>query len=89
MSKQFQRDFGVYCCPHIFHKEKPVLLVIRDEDEDWQFLCGNDVDDECHYIGVGHLLDRDNSLEVLVNLEKNTGAKRDDTNQAWKYFNLD
>ncbi|WP_407506692.1 hypothetical protein [Acinetobacter baumannii] len=38
MSKQFQRDFGVYCCPHIFHKEKPVLLVIRDEDEDWQFL---------------------------------------------------
>ncbi|HEM8407239.1 TPA: hypothetical protein U2R23_002932 [Acinetobacter baumannii] len=87
MSKQFQRDFGVYCCPHIFHKEKPVLLVIRDED--WQFLCGNDVDDECHYVGVGHLLDRDNSLEVLVNLEKNTGAKRDDTNQAWKYFNLD
>lgn len=70
MSKQFQRDFGVYCCPHIFHKEKPVLLVIRDEDEDWQFLCGNDVDDECHYVGVGHLLDRDNSLEVLVNLEK-------------------
>ncbi|ELX8745379.1 hypothetical protein ACWL9T_001435 [Acinetobacter baumannii] len=87
MSKQFQRDFGVYCCPHIFHKEKPVLLVIRDED--WQFLCGNDVDDECHYVGVGHLLDRDNSLEVLINLEKNTGAKRDDTNQAWKYFNLD
>ncbi len=36
-----------------------------------------------------HLLDRDNSLEVLVNLEKNTGAERDDTNQVWKYFNLD
>ncbi|OCY53658.1 hypothetical protein [Acinetobacter pittii] len=89
MSKQFQRDFGVYCCPHIFHKEKPVLLVVRDEDGDWQFLCGNDADDECHYVGVGHLLDRDNSLEVLVDLEKNTGAERDDANQVWKYFPLD
>ena len=73
MKRIFNSDYGVFCCPHVFHQEKPILLVVRDDDGDWQFLCGYDTfgpDQNCHLVGMGHLLERDT------------------INQAWKYFNL-
>ena len=90
MSKIFRNDYGVYCCPNVFRGDRPVLLVIRDPDGDWQFLCGGDDDsEECHHVGVGHLLERDPSLKVMVNLSKASGAERDDVNGKWSFFELD
>ncbi len=78
MSREFRRDYAVYCCPHVFNKLRLILLVIRDPDGDWQFLCGkNDDSDECNAIGVGHLLDRDSELGQFANLEETTGAERE------------
>jgi hypothetical protein len=91
MKRIFNSDYGVFCCPHVFHQEKPILLVVRDDDGDWQFLCGYDTfgpDQNCHLVGMGHLLERDASLADLVNLEPSNGVERDTINQAWKYFNL-
>jgi hypothetical protein len=90
MNKRFRKDFAVYCCRHIFLKERPVLLVIRDPDGDWQFLCGGGDDpDECHHVGVGHLLERDPSLEVMANLSVAAGAERRGVGSKWIYFELE
>ncbi|MAM87014.1 MAG: hypothetical protein CME36_06875 [unclassified Hahellaceae] len=90
MSKEFRRDYAVYCCPHVFNKQRPILLVIRDPDGDWQFLCGQSDDtDECHTVGVGHLIDRDSELAQLANLEEGTGAERESTENDWEYFELE
>jgi len=53
-------------------------------------LCGeNDDTDECHTVGVGHLLDHDPELEQLANLDEGTGAERETTKHDWEYFELD
>ena len=88
--KKFRRDYGVYTCPHIFRKERPILLVIRDPDGDWQFLCGQEDDDEeCHLVGVGHLLDEDPSLNLVAELGAGTLAERDNMQQNWNFYELD
>ena len=90
MNRKFRRDYGVYCCPHVFNNERPILLVIRDPDGEWQFLCGESDDtDKCHLVGVGHLLDRDSKLEQLANLAEATGAERETSDHDWKYFELE
>jgi hypothetical protein len=85
--QRFKPNYGVYCCNHVFSKESDVLVVIRDED--WQFLCGKDDDKNCHLIHVGHLLERDPSLEVMAELNDRTGAMRIHSNADWEYFELD
>ena len=90
MSREFRRDYAVYCCPHVFREQRPILLVIHDPDGDWQFLCGgNDDTDECHTVGVGHLLDRESGLGQFANLEKGTGAERESVEHSWDYFELE
>lgn len=76
----------MYCCSHVFNKETPVLIAIRDTDGSWQFACGMDDAGECHLVEVGHLLDEDPELEQFVKLEKGTGARRDLINGGWKFF---
>ena len=89
--KKFRNDYGVYVCDHVFKKEKPVLLVIRDPDGYWQFLCGDDgdTDDDCHHVGVGHLIDRDTSLSDMTELDVGSGAERASINDKWNFFELD
>jgi hypothetical protein len=51
---------GVYCCGHLFRRERPGLLIVR-EDGDWPFLCGatdHDDPDEPYHVSVVVLLAR-------------------------------
>ena len=91
MANVFRRDYGVFCCPHIFRNERPVLLVARDPDGYWQFLCGQEDEDfqQGHHVGVGHLLERDPTLEDMANIEISTGARRKSIDSTWQFFNLD
>jgi len=85
--KFFNPNYGVFCCNHVFKQKREVLVVIRDDD--WQFLCGEDDDDECHLICVEHLLARDPSLNTMAELNNQTGAMRIHMNADWEYFELE
>ncbi|GFD82379.1 hypothetical protein KUL118_52410 [Tenacibaculum sp. KUL118] len=87
LKRNFNPEFGVYCCNHVFSRERDVSVVIR-EGNDWQFLCGEDDDERCHLIHVHHLLDRDNTLEVMAELESMQGAMRIHNEAEWEYFEL-
>ncbi len=90
MNKEFRGDYAVYCCPHVFNKQRPILLVILDPDGDWQFLCGeNDDTDECHTVGIGHLLDQDLGLGKFANLNEGSGAERESVKHEWQFFELE
>lgn len=90
MGKSFLRDFGVYCCPHVFNNQRPVLLVVREADGDWQFLCGgDDHHDDVHYVGIGHLLDGDITLEAAADLPKQFVMERDEVGGPWRAFELE
>ena len=68
--KRIEPDcLGVYVCPQVIADTRPILYVCRVEG-DWQFLCGgDDHDDECHLVGVGHLNERDPTLNELAQLK--------------------
>jgi hypothetical protein len=76
---------GVIVCPHVFENTRPILYVCRAEG-DWQFLCGGfDHDDQCHLVGVGHLIERDPTLHELADLEPDWQAEREEAGATWKY----
>ena len=75
---------GVFCCGHVFRRERPVRLV--DHGRDWQFLCGG-VDHadrkDVHLVHVGELLNFDRILNALGNLPFGWEAERDDPVSPW------
>ena len=87
---KFKPDYGVYVCPHVFDRSRPVLESIRDLDGSWQFLCGIErciEEGEPHYIGVGHLIEIDPSIDELTALNPGMYADRTDKGSAWSFVN--
>lgn len=74
-----------YVCLHVFDNVAPVLLVSR-ADGDWQFLCGASHPDEAaqlRVVGAGHLLERDPSLQEVVDLPVDWEAERTEVGGPW------
>jgi hypothetical protein len=86
-----QPNLRVYVCIHVFKDERPILLVSR-VDGDWCFLCGStheQTTDDIVAVGVGHVLERDNSLVPLLDLKPEWEAERSDFVSPWvrsEYF---
>lgn len=79
------RRLGVYCCGHVFRRERPVRLVGR-ADGDWQFVCGDtDHPDprEPYHVSVGVLLDVDPSLNEIADLPTEWEAERPEPGAVW------
>jgi len=89
---KFRHDYGVYVCPHVFAHESPVLDALRDPDGYWQFFCG---DPKCpetsepKLIGVGHLIEKDETINEVTCLEASTYAERTSINAPWQFGKLD
>ena len=76
---------GVYCCGHIFRRERPALLVVR-EGGAWQFLCGEiDHGDpkEPYHVSVGVLLELDPTLHQIADLPVGWEAERTTVGGDW------
>ena len=88
---KFKKDYGVYCCKHVFENSRPCLFTVRDFDGSWQFLCG---DATCpksgppKLIGVGHLIDNDSAIDKLAILNNGTCAERKNKKSNWKISDL-
>lgn len=74
-----------FCCTHVVHGSRPVLLVGRP-DGDWCFTCGGvdhiGVDDYC-LCGMSHLVDDDPSLREILDLDDWEEAERFELGGAW------
>lgn len=87
----FSRNLGVIVCAHVFEATRPIMLVCH-ENNLWQCLCGQDDHhgaDDGHLVGIGHLLDRDDSLAQLSDLPPGWQAERDTPNSDWKRMRLE
>lgn len=79
----FETNLGVFVCPHVFRNVRPVLLVVH-EDNEWQCLCGfSDHNEDCHLVGIGHLVDRDASIDELSDLPNGWEAERESEHKQW------
>jgi hypothetical protein len=74
-----------YVCNHVFDGSRPVLLVSRT-DGDWCFLCGGRHEDNgsaYKVVGMGHVIDADQTLLQLQDLPTDREAERESINSAW------
>lgn len=73
-----------YVCSHVFDARRPVLLVSH-EDGEWQLLCGgaHDPDETPRVVGLQHLVERDPSLQELLDLPPDWEAERESTGSPW------
>jgi len=77
---KFKSNLGVFVCNHVFENSRPGLLVIH-EDGEWQCLCGmDDHSDYGHFVGIGHLIERDTSVDNLYDLPDGWEAERSSVN---------
>ncbi len=84
-AKFIDSRLGVYCCGHVFRRERLVQLVGR-QDGDWQFLCGqtgHTDSNEPYHVSVGVLLDVDPSLNEIADLPTEWEAERQELGSAW------
>lgn len=89
-SKAFPADLAVLACDHVLGPAAPILLVVRDEDDSWQFLCGGEhEDDQCHDVQVSLLTGTDPSLHQTAGLAAGEYAERGAADQAWQFGALD
>jgi len=72
-------------CSHVFDKARPILLVVH-EGGDWQFMCGaaGHAPSDGHVVGVGHLIDRDPSLNECADLPNSFEAERSAVGAPWR-----
>jgi hypothetical protein len=78
-------ETAAFICGHVFDGSRPVLLVSH-EGGDWQFLCGADHEpgDRPRVVGINHLLDRDPSLQELLDLPPDWEAERQALGTPWQ-----
>ncbi|KQW50961.1 hypothetical protein ASC77_25220 [Nocardioides sp. Root1257] len=79
-----------YVCIEVFDREKPVLLVSR-EDGDWCFLCGaGHPDDAAFYrvVGIGHPVGDDPTLAEVLDLDVDVEAERTAVGSRWSRTRL-
>jgi len=74
-----------YVCVHVFDSSRPILLVSRS-DGDWSFLCGavhEDTAENYRVVGIGHIVDRDATLNELADLAPKWEAERPSVGDPW------
>jgi hypothetical protein len=84
-SLPFDYHQKAYVCTHVFKRLAPVLLVSRPEG-DWCFLCGQmhgEQSNEYRIVGIGHLVEQDESLVAVVDLPPDWEAERPKPEGNW------
>ena len=77
-------DRAAYSTANVLERRLPVLLVVHDEDGDWQVLCGL-TDDPLHgrVACLGCLLDIEPSIASLADLPRGWCAWRESPDAPW------
>ena len=80
------REQGAVSCMHVLDGEEIVRVVVHTSDGVWQFMCGrlDHRENEGAMVGLNHLLEKDLSLEAIMDLPENFVAERLSLQSAWK-----
>ena len=83
-------NLGVVVCSHVRDNLRPILLVTHYDDGAWAFSCGSmdhkDDDSEYALVGVGHLTDRDRTLNAVSDLAQGYSAERESVGGLWARY---
>jgi hypothetical protein len=82
-----ERSNAAYLAAAVHRDELPILLVIHEDDGDWQFLDGGYVDDvDAVAVHIGHVFETHPDLRLLVDLPEGWAAERDSIAGEWRRY---
>lgn len=70
-------------------ENKPILRVVHDEEGDWQFLTGDQLEDDIRIVALEQLILKDNTLNQVFDLEYGEEAERESIGGKWKRNKLE
>jgi len=77
-------NVAVITTSRVVQEGRAILLVIHDEDGEWQFLDGGEVRaEDGMVVSLGNIVRRDNSLTSLANLRVGWQAWRENIHSSW------
>lgn len=78
------KDLGVFTTRQHLELAKPIVKVVHDTDGDWQFLTGDQYQEDARLICLEDMVKRDPTLNNIFNLEFGEYAERDEIGGLWK-----
>jgi hypothetical protein len=81
------RPTAAYLSGSVFRGERPILLVLHNEDGDWQFLDGEHVDrDDGFAVHVSHVFAEHPELDLVADLPLGWAAERSSSDNEWERY---
>jgi hypothetical protein len=81
--------YPAYLSGAVHRNELPILLVVHDDDGDWQFLDGGAFDEEdAVAVHFGHVFEQHPELRSLADLPEGWAAERDSIGRDWRRYRL-
>ena len=76
---------AAFTCSHVLEENRPILYVKHDDDNDWQFLCGEmHTTEDGRIIDFDEVIDLDPTIHKVCNLKREQTAVRDNKESEWK-----
>jgi hypothetical protein len=67
--------------------ESPILLVVHDQDDDWQFLSGSVYEPEKGVlVHLSHIVEGHHEIRELRDLPRGWAAERGSGTEAWRRY---
>jgi hypothetical protein len=83
------KNLGVFTTSQWLEHNLPILRVVHDTDGDWQFLTGDQEQEDIRLVALEQMVLRDPTLNEVFALDYNQAAERDFIGDSWKKLNLD
>ena len=85
---QHPEDKICFTCDHVHKQGKDILFISHDEEDDWQFMCGegNHETENGVLICLKHAVEIDSSINEMWNLPIGYAAERNNKKSEWVIF---
>jgi hypothetical protein len=77
------KNLGVYSSRQWLEQSLPILSVIHDDDGDWQFLTGDETDDDARIVAIEQVIGSDPTLNEVFDLDYGEIAFRIAVGEPW------
>jgi len=84
MISEEHKRLAIFTVKNVVRGTSPVLLVVHDNDNEWQFLPNESVTEEdIMIISLENIIKIDPTLEEILWIPEGTEAVREDTGKDW------
>lgn len=83
-------DILVFTTKYVLKKGSPILRVLHDKDENWQFLGdeGNLQEVDAMIVSLGEIVEFDTTLSEIISLPAGKQALRSNKGGTWYIYDL-